>query len=70
MKKYIPLLLLLVACTPHQLYVKADRATYNVVAPEYQNYLNQDGRLAPDALARRVRLLDSWDKRITAAEGK
>ena len=70
MKKCIPLLLLLVACTPHQLYIKADRATHDVIAPEYHRYLSQDGSLAPDALARRVRLLDSWEKRIAAAEGK
>lgn len=67
MKKLL-VLLLLCSCTPTELYVKADRATYQAIAPEYIKYVDLDGQLSQDQKDRRHRLVEAWDGRIRAAE--
>jgi hypothetical protein len=48
-------------------YVDADRATYDVVAPDHRRYVEADPTLDDAQKARRGRLLDSWRQRIDAA---
>ena len=55
---------------PTEQYVEADRATYEVIAPRYLEYLNQDGRLTQEDIDIHKRLLQSWDLRIRKASGK
>lgn len=59
----------LASCTPTQVYVAADRATYEAIAPAHARYVAADPAL--DALQRQDRqdLLETWRKRIEAAEG-
>ncbi len=71
MKKTLLLCALLCAsCTPTAVYTKADRATFDAIAPEYRDYVLGDASL--DQGARDIRLLnvESWRKRIEAAEVK
>jgi hypothetical protein len=48
--------------------VQAERATYDAIAPEYRAYVLRDGDLQPVQKEIRMRTLDSWNERITAAE--
>lgn len=50
-------------------YVKADRLTYEAIAPEYRAYVLADELLDEDAKARRLLSLDTWNLRIKASEG-
>lgn len=50
-------------------YIEADRATYEVVWPEYETYYKADPDLTDDEKALRDLLGESWDRRIAAAEG-
>lgn len=50
------------------LTVQAERATYDAIAPEYRAYVLRDGNLQPVQKEIRMRTLDSWNERITAAE--
>ena len=50
------------------IYVAADRATFDAVAPDYVAYVNGDESLNDDQRRRRLRTIESWDMRITAAE--
>ena len=69
MKRYLVMACLaLTACTPTKLYLRADRSTFNVVEPEYRTYVELDGRLTSEQKARRNRLLNSWQKRLDAAQ--
>lgn len=52
------------ACSPTSAYVAADQATYNAVAPEYENYVHADPALSADQKARRDRTVQSWQLRI------
>jgi len=64
------LMLLVVAicsCTTSEVYVKADKMTYDAIAPEYVKYVEADKKLDKDAKARRVRLVETWKKRIDGA---
>lgn len=62
--------LLLGACTTaSDTYVKADRATYDAIVPDYINYVQADNGLTQEQKDRRMRLVWSWQKRIEAAEG-
>lgn len=48
-------------------YVDSDDATRGSIAPEYKAYVEADAKLDADQKARRLRLLDSWEKRIRDA---
>lgn len=49
-------------------YVKADRATFDVVAPRHEKYLNADEDLSPEDLELEINTLRSWEKRLKTAE--
>lgn len=49
-------------------YVAADRATYNAIAPEYLEYVTQDGTYSPEQKELRRLTIESWERRIKAAE--
>lgn len=54
-------------------YTAADRATYNAIAPEYLEYVNEDGTsvesvLTPAQKELRRLTVESWERRIRAAE--
>ena len=51
-------------------YLKADRATYDVIAPAYRIYVEADENLDPAAKAARMRFVDSWQIRLLANERK
>lgn len=55
--------------TSMSLYISADRATYEAIAPEYLDYISSDDALDKEQKARRVRLIKTWDRRIEEAEG-
>lgn len=69
--RYAIILLLLTcqACASvPELYVDADRATFDAVAPEYTRYIESDADLDDGQKDRRLRTLDTWERRIQAAE--
>lgn len=71
MKKILTLCGLLVAsCTPPQLYTKADRLTFDAIAPEYSSYVLTDGSLTQEQKDLRLLNVETWRKRIEAAEVK
>lgn len=53
--------------TPDQLYVEADRLTYEAVAPEYGAYLDADTKLSDKQKDRRHKTLESWKHRLDEA---
>ena len=55
-------------CGATPAYVKADRQTYEVIAPMYRTYIQADESLSGNDAAALLLLLDTWDSRITAAE--
>ncbi len=62
------LLLGATGCTPAGMYVAADRATYEAVAPEYLGYVAADPAMTADQKNRRRRTLETWRLRLEAAE--
>lgn len=74
-RRVLSLLALLLAtcaagCSPTSIYVEADRATYDVIAPAHRAYVLADPALSDEARQRRIDLLNTWDLRIRKAEGK
>lgn len=70
MRTTLLLLLALAGCaTPDRLYVAADRATYEAVAPSWSAYISVDPSLTAQQRARRLTLIETWRQRIEAAEG-
>jgi len=70
MKKLLFIILFISLCSCTQMdagYVQADRATYEALAPEYLDFVN-DSTLDDDEKDRRRRLVESWNIRIKAAE--
>ena len=61
--------LLAVGCTPQAAYIEADRATFDVIAPAYMDYVRGDASLNQDQQERRQRLVDTWLIRLVKAEG-
>ena len=53
---------------PETAYVKADRATFAAIEPEFWAYVSADPALSPEQRARRARTLYGWRLRIEAAE--
>lgn len=66
----IVLLILAAGCSPSSEYVKADRATFDAIAPEYLRYVENDTTLDSDQKARRKRTVSTWEMRLRQAEGK
>lgn len=56
-------------CSVPEVYVKADRQLYEVVAPEYLRYVKADGSLSLQQVQDRVDLMAAWEFRIRQAEG-
>lgn len=69
MKRLLPVLLLLLCSCPSipQLYVEADKATYDAIAEDYMAYVRRDEAVSLEQSARRQRLVDSWRVRIEKA---
>jgi hypothetical protein len=55
-------------CALNQEYVKADRLTYEAVAPAYLKYLDADPALDQEQKDRRKRTVETWKLRISKAE--
>lgn len=54
-----------VSCaTVPQTYLEADRATFEAIAPEYHNYVEQDATLTPAQKINRQQTIQSWRNRI------
>ena len=51
-------------------YVMADRETYDAFEDAHRTYVEGDADLDDDQRARRLRLLETWEERIKAAEDK
>jgi hypothetical protein len=64
----LPAFLLLGGCQIGSSYVAADRATYEAIAPEYTGYLAADPKLDDSQKDRRRRTVQTWERRIEAAE--
>ncbi|QDP57175.1 MAG: hypothetical protein Unbinned7015contig1001_12 [Prokaryotic dsDNA virus sp.] len=47
-------------------YVKADKATYDAIVPEYRAYVEADEDLDEPSKKSRLRLLSTWKLRIDA----
>lgn len=47
-------------------YVKADRLTYDAIAPSFRAYVEADEKLDAPSKASRIRLLETWNLRIEA----
>ena len=63
--------LLLASCgTPGAAYVKADRETFNAVAPDFQVYVLADPLLSQEQKDRRLLTIETWRKRLEAAEAQ
>ena len=60
---------ILPSCTPTHVYLAADRATFDAVAPEYRAYVEADAALSAEQKQRRFRTVDTWQSRVEAAEG-
>tara|TARA_Y100000114_G_scaffold55678_1_gene50953 strand:- start:758 stop:988 length:231 start_codon:yes stop_codon:yes gene_type:complete len=71
MKKALPVaaLALLSACegiSVADAYVKADRMTYEAIAPSYRAYVEADETLDEPSKQSRYRLLQTWELRINS----
>ena len=51
------------SCSTAPVYMEADKATYQAIAPEYQAYVAADSKLTAAQKARRLATLASWKKR-------
>jgi len=56
-------------CTLQSSYVEADRRTHDRIAPDFWAYVEADHDLTDKQIQRRRDAIDSWDARITEAEG-
>ena len=71
MKKYLIISLVFILCGCSSIpkaYITADRETYRAIAPEYAGYLQKDETLSASQKILRQQTLDSWERRISAAE--
>jgi hypothetical protein len=63
--------IVLTGCTaPDKLYRDADRATYDVIAPEYLGYVKRDKALDAEAVNVREATIRTWRERIEAYESE
>lgn len=58
------LALLFVGCNVQQEYVKADKATYDVIAPDYLKYVEADANLTDDQKQSKKDTVATWRLRI------
>jgi hypothetical protein len=56
-------------CALNKDYVKADKATFDAIAPEYLRYIDLDTTLDKEQKDRRHRTVDSWNLRIAKSGG-
>ncbi len=70
--KRIVMLVALVAssCGTNPVYVQADLATYQAISPAYRAYVSADPALTATQKARRLATMDSWKRRIDAAQAR
>lgn len=71
MKKIIVpvLVFLLSGCqSVPKIYLRADRNTFNAVAPEYKEYIQNDTTLSEAQKELRFNTIETWDRRIESAE--
>lgn len=54
------------SCGTAPLYVEADRATYQAIAPEYSRYVQMDKKLSQSQKTLRLDTVASWLRRIEA----
>ncbi len=57
------------SCTPAELYIAADAATYDALAPEHAAYVRADAGLDAAQKQRRFDTLATWKKRVQDAGG-
>lgn len=57
-------------CSLQAEYIKADRATYNAVAPRQARYIEADETLTADQKDEGLTTLKTWDLRLRKAEKK
>lgn len=62
--------LLATSCTSPQLYTKADRLTFDAIAPEYRTYVLADPSLDQSQKDLRLLNVETWRIRLEAAEVK
>lgn len=55
-------------CAPSEPYRRADRLTFDAIAPEYSAYVAGDAGLSAKAKERRYRTLRTWDARSSTGE--
>jgi hypothetical protein len=63
----VVLVFLLSSCAGSSLQNRADQATYEAIAPEYQAYVTADPKLSEVQKARRIATVSSWRRRIEAS---
>lgn len=56
------------SCSVQDDYVRADRATHDLIAPAHADYVKADPDLTSEQKVRRLVLLDSWRIRLENAE--
>ena len=55
-------------CGIDRQYIRADRFTYEAIAPEYQEYVDQNKTLNSLEKSRRFLTIELWERRIQEAE--
>lgn len=55
-------------CVVDKEYVKADRLTFDAIAPDYVKYVEADPALDQEQKDRRKRTIESWKLRISKSE--
>jgi hypothetical protein len=48
-------------------YLRADRATFEAISPEYRRYVEADPALSSEEKARRLRTVETWRLRLDKA---
>lgn len=62
--------LLCSSCSVADVYLEADRLTYEAIGREYLLYVRDDTRLTLRQKERRMFTVETWYKRIQATKGK
>lgn len=61
------LFLFATGCVVNKDYVRADQATFDAIAPEYKEYVQNDPKLDAAQKMRRLRTVETWKLRIEEA---
>jgi hypothetical protein len=68
---YVAGLICLAGCVgPDPVQTRADRATFDAIAPEYRAYVEDDATLTEEQKARRFTTIETWENRIRAMEAE